>query len=475
MKSDFKIGFFFSALAQYSNIIGQLLINIVLSHLLKPQDFGIVTMIQVISIFFNLIASSAIPAAIVQNKALNDEDYGVIFNYTVIFGILLSLIFGALGFLLAFLFHDNVYIPVTWSLTILVFADALNAVPSGILLKEKKFKAISLRQTIGVFLAAIIGISAAFMGFGLYALVLVLTIPQVIFLIFNFFTVKISYTSSLRKSSIQKILNFVIHQANFSVLNYGYRNMDNLLVGKFLGANALGNYAKSYQLLSAPITVFLGVVNPVLQPVLSEFQDDVAYIRETYLKLSQLLALFALPLSVFVFFNAKEIIYFLFGHQWTGAILPLAILSLSIWAQMLAQMIPPIWQSRNLTKKQTYNGIISFVIICISIVIGVIFGHLETVAAAVSISYIVNFVISAHYLLKKGLNSSIFIMLKGLIKPILLAFLLAVVYYFSSNLTTFSSLFLTLIIRGIILIVIVFGFLTFTGDLKKIIRMIKND
>ncbi|WP_254558335.1 oligosaccharide flippase family protein, partial [Salmonella enterica] len=81
-----------------------------------------------------------------------------------------------------------------------------------------------------------------------------------------------------------EILPFVKHQTGFSVINYFYRNLDNLLVGKFLGTTLLGNYSKSYQLLSFPITIFLNVINPVMQPILAEHEKNVVLIRDTYLK-----------------------------------------------------------------------------------------------------------------------------------------------------------------------------------------------
>ena len=47
MKNDFKIGIFFTTLGQYSNMLIQFLVTVVLSRLLTPEDFGIIAIVQV--------------------------------------------------------------------------------------------------------------------------------------------------------------------------------------------------------------------------------------------------------------------------------------------------------------------------------------------------------------------------------------------------------------------------------------------
>ena len=474
MNKDLKSGFFFTAIAQYGNMLGQLTINIILSHLLKPTDFGIVTFVQIFAIFFNTVVSATIPTAIIQNKKLTEKDYGVVFNYTALIGLVIALIFGGLGYVFASFMHNPIYIPVTWCMALLVVIDGLDGVPQGIMLKEKRFKAIAVRQILAVLLGAIFGISAAFLGAGLYALILVLVIPQIVFLIFSMLSTKIAYTTSFDPRSIKKVIGFIGYQSNFSIVNYFYRNLDNLLVGKVLGSQALGYYSKSYQLLNYPVGLFLGVINPVLQPVLSDFERDVAYIRDTYLKLSEILALIAVPLSVFMILNAGDIIYLLFGPQWTAAIHPLSILSYSIWAQMLAQMMPSIWQSRNLSRLQMRNGFISFIVIASAIVLGILTGQLNLVALAVSLSYILNFFISGSLLMHFGLEGQIRQLLKILIKPALIGLVTALVLHFAQPSLQFDNHFLNLLTHGLLWAIVLFLSLLITGDLKKIRQLLKK-
>lgn len=475
MKNDFKIGIFFTAIGQYGNVIIQLALNIILSRLLTPTDFGVFAIIQVLLLFFRILAGQSISPAIVQNKALTERDYGVIFNYSFIIGIILAVIFGFFGVVLSKIYDNQIYVSLSWMMSILIISDAINCVPNGILAKEKRFKEVNMRLLFSLIIGATIGIISAFLGAGVYSLIIVETISAVVTLVLNLFLVKIEYTRSLALEPIKEILFFVKHQTLFSLINYLYRNLDNLLVGKFLGATNLGNYSKGYQLISFPITVFLAVINPVMQPILSVHEKDRDLIRGSYLKVTHGLAMVAIPVSVFMSLNAKEIISFLFGNQWSWAVMPFAVLSISIWAQMLSQTISVFWQSRNLPHIQTRNGLLSFIIIGSAIVIGILTQSIIGVAYAVAISYIINFFVSALLLLYTGLGGKISQLFGVLARPFLLGAILVILMSLFNPILSFSSLFLTLLSRGLFWVVCIVIFLMVSGEWRIVKMMIKNN
>ena len=75
-------------------------------------------------------------------------------------------------------------------------------------------------------------------------------------------------------------MDILKNQFGFNFINYFSRNSDNILIGKFISTEALGNYNKAYQLLMYPNTIFSGIITPVLQPVLSDYESDVKTIKK---------------------------------------------------------------------------------------------------------------------------------------------------------------------------------------------------
>lgn len=85
---------------------------------------------------------------------------------------------------------------------------------------------------------------------------------------------KLKINKGYSYSSIKKIQNYSSFQFLFNFINYFTRNLDNILIGKFLGASTLGYYDKSYKLMLYPVQNLTNVITPVLHPVLSEYQNQ---------------------------------------------------------------------------------------------------------------------------------------------------------------------------------------------------------
>lgn len=217
-----------------------------------------------------------------------------------------------------------------------------------------------------------------------------------------------------------------------------------------------------------------GIISPVLQPILSEYEQDIEVIRETYLKLIHFIAIIAFPVSIFMSLNADKIIYFLFGDGWQGAVMPLKILSLSIWAQVLSTIYGYIIQSRNQPTLLFRTGMIMTGITIVSIVIGVLTRELTLLALFVAAAYTINFFVSNLMVMKFSLESNLLSLLKVIQKPFYLGCFLAVLLTVINPLTNFNSHFLLLLVRGCICLVVISIYLVLTGELKEIKTFLKK-
>ena len=70
---EFKKGVLYSAIGKYSNVIVQLLVQAILSRLLTPKEYGVVAIVNVFLIFFQMLADFGIGPAIIQNKKLTKK------------------------------------------------------------------------------------------------------------------------------------------------------------------------------------------------------------------------------------------------------------------------------------------------------------------------------------------------------------------------------------------------------------------
>jgi len=223
-----------------------------------------------------------------------------------------------------------------------------------------------------------------------------------------------------------------------------------------------------------PVTIFGGVVTPILQPVLSNYQDDPKIVREVYFKIIKVLAILTIPFSVFLILSAKQIILIMFGNQWHAAIKPFSILSSTVWIQVITSTAGAIFQARNKTKELFLTGTLSAIILVTAIIIGVTLGTIQTVAICLSIAFWGNFIQSYWFLTHKVLDSNMFQLLKLFVNPTFLGVIMFVTFalynYLADNF--FSSIFIDLLVRIILFtVVFIIGVLS-CGEYNTLVNLI---
>ncbi len=69
-------------------------------------------------------------------------------------------------------------------------------------------------------------------------------------------------------------MTFGGYSAAYGIINYFARNLDNVLIGKFWGAVALGYYSRAYFLMTLPGMLVIGMFSGVLIPALASLRKE---------------------------------------------------------------------------------------------------------------------------------------------------------------------------------------------------------
>jgi O-antigen/teichoic acid export membrane protein len=105
---------------------------------------------------------------------------------------------------------------------------------------------------------------------------------------------------------------------NTVVIYVGF-NLEKILIGRFWGAEALGNYGRAQQMISVPIDNLSNAVGAVAFSALARLEDEPERQRRYFLHGYTLLASVSLPMTVFLGVFAKPIFQALFGPEWLEA------------------------------------------------------------------------------------------------------------------------------------------------------------
>ena len=220
------------------------------------------------------------------------------------------------------------------------------------------------------------------------------------------------------------------------ILNYGVRNIDDLLIGKFLGKQELGLYNRSYALMLLPLKNISSVIANVLFPSFSKIQDDKKRIKEIYLKVIQIVSLITFPLMTGLFVLAKPFILIIFGEQWADMISVIKILSILGLIQSIGIFNGVIYLSTGKTLNLFKVEIVSKLFIIGMIIFGLFFTKsIEGVALFYAIGSIIA-LLPTWYFMGKIIDLKIFEIFKNLAATSILSCLMGLflsylnVYFF---------------------------------------------
>lgn len=448
IKQDFIHGIFWSAVEKYSGLIISIIVSMILARILSPAEFGVVAVASVIIAFLQIFGTIGIGPAIIQ-KDLAPSEINSIFTFSLSLGLTLAFILFVAAWGIAAFYNNDLLITVCHILCIQVFFTSANVVPNALMAKNKRFKEIAKRTLTLHISTGIISVIAALKGAGAYALLISPVISSIGIFCWNAFYYKLSIDWSFQIEPIKKIFSYSSYQFLFEFVNYFSRNLDKLIIGKFLNVNLLGIYEKAYRLMQLPLQNVTSVINPVLQPILRDLQNDKNSLGEKYVKIIRFVATLSFPIGVILAFLSKEIIHLFFGYQWERAIPIFSILALSLPLQMILSTSGSIYLVCNNTKMQFWLGIRNTVTTIAGFLIAAfVFRTLEAMAWAWTITLMLNFIITYWLMYRYVLCQSIIPMLKELIRPSFTAICVAALLLLLNQIEWPDSWIIPLIAKG---------------------------
>lgn len=474
IKKQLASGVFYTAIAKYAGVIISIVITGILARLLTPEDYGTIVPITVLITFFTILGDIGIGPAIVQNNDLSTKEINSLFTFTVCIGAILSTLFFLSSWVIADIYGSQIFITICQLLSISLFFACANVVTNALLYKKKLFRFLAIRSFIVQVIAGSIAIFSAYKGAGLYSLIIQSIISSICLFIVSYIQNPLRLCPThMELSALKKIQEFSIYQFLFDISNYFSVNLDKLLINKFIGISQLGYYDKSYKLMQLPLQNIPFIITPVMHPIFVEMQNDKEKMLIYYSKIVRFLAFAGFPLSILLHFASQDLIYIIFGSQWTASIPSFKILALSVGFQFILSTSGSIFQSAGKTNLLFLSGILSTITILTATLIGLLtFGTIEALSFLLLCAFIINF-FQAYIIMYCILFKVKFILfVQNLISPIRLSILLAGLLFMISFATDQLGMIISLFIKGSIWFITSFIYIQYTGeyDLLKIIK-----
>ncbi|HEX8452820.1 MAG TPA: lipopolysaccharide biosynthesis protein [Longimicrobium sp.] len=307
--------------------IFQFAVGVLLARLLPPDDFGVVALAMVVVGFAALVGDLGLGPAVVQSRTLTPLHLRTAFTASLLLGAALTLVLLALAPLSASLLRSPELPGVLRLQSAAFVCGALGVTARAVLQRRLDFRRLFVVE-LASYTVGYAGVAAgmALMGYGVWSLAWGALVQSLLGSAIALAMVRHSVRPRLSSVELRQLFAFGAGVSLNNVINYVARNGDNLIVGRWLGATALGLYGRAYNLMMLPLTYLGAVGYSVMFPAMAAMQDDRERLGRAYLISVQVTAFLTAPIMAGMIVAAPHMVRALYGGRWAAMVLPLQVL-----------------------------------------------------------------------------------------------------------------------------------------------------
>ncbi|MEK5079746.1 lipopolysaccharide biosynthesis protein [Solibacillus sp. FSL W7-1436] len=353
----------------------QFVVQIILARLLLPEEFGIIVLVVVFIAVANVLVQSGFNTALIQKKEVDEIDYSSVFYFNVLISVILYGILFVSAPKIAIFFNEPILDSVLRVLGITLFINIFVSMQNVMISRNLQFKKLFISSLGAVIMSAIVGISMAIAGYGVWALVGQQIMNQLMVMFILFVTVKWRPKLHFSMTRLKKLYSFGWKLLIASLIDVMYINSRNLIIGKIFSSASLGIYNRGEQFPQLIISNINGSIQSVMLPAFSAFQDDRKRVKEMMRRAIVTSSFFIFPMMVGLAVIAEPLVRLLLTEKWLLAVPFIQIFSFSYMLYPIhtvnLQALNAIGRSDLFLKLEIIKKSIGVIILVISIQFGI--------------------------------------------------------------------------------------------------------
>jgi lipopolysaccharide exporter len=334
--------------------------SIVLARLLAPEDFGLFAMALTVVGALNAVSSLGLSRTIVASKFDTRDELkthlDTVWSVELLRTFVITLLAAALAFPMARFYGQDQLKIVILILGSIALVNGSQNIGLVLLRKEISFARIFWYELITNAAGLALTVALAVVMRNVWALVIGLwmtnTLGTVLSYVFHSYRPRFAF----EQHALRRVLSVGKLTLLIAVALYVMNMADNIMVGRFLGSSALGNYSLAFNIASMPMSVLVFSLSSVLFPAYAEITSQRPKALELAFTKVFSIALFILvAIAVSLFLLAGEVVQLLFGSKWTTAGGVLSILALIIPLRGFSQLVSTLFWGLNRPKDVAVN------------------------------------------------------------------------------------------------------------------------
>jgi O-antigen/teichoic acid export membrane protein len=355
--------------------------TIVLARLLAPRDFGLVAMVLSVTSFVTIFRDLGLASATVQSRSLDHTRVTSLFWLNTGFGVAMAALTALLAPLIARFFGEPRLGGIALVIAGVLVIEGLAIQHQALLRRRMRFGSLAWLEVLSVAAGVSVGITLAWWGAGYWSLVWMRVAQSATRAIVAWTFCDWRPGLGIGFGAVRPQVAFGTRLTVSRFARHTSRNLDRVLVGRVLSAEALGLYAKAAGWLVAPFQQLSWPIARVAVPVLSRLQDDPLRFRSYFVAGQSALAAAGVPAAAFLVVDAHHVIPMLLGPQWLDAIPIFRALAPVAVASLVQMGFHWCYVSLGNTRRQMRWEVASAAILVVAFALGLRGGAVGVAAA----------------------------------------------------------------------------------------------
>ncbi len=250
------------------------IVQLILARLLDPTDYGVLSLLTIFITLSQVFVQSGLNTALIQRKDVTEKDYSSVFYLSLLVALLLYGILFITSPLIADYYDMPELTNVMRILALILIPGAFNSIQNAKIAREMQFKKLMYSTLGAVVISGIVGITMAYCGFGVWALVGQQLSNQISICVIMLFVVKWRPKFVIEFHRIKSLFSFGWKLLCSQLIDTLYKDLRTLVIGKKYDSAVLGYYNRGKQFPELIVNNLNSAVQNVMLPALSKHQDD---------------------------------------------------------------------------------------------------------------------------------------------------------------------------------------------------------
>ena len=350
--------------------------TIALARLLSPEDFGIAAAATFFGQLAARLSSGGFGLALVRIKDLRDEHISTVFVINVVAGLI-----GSVGLLVAAPYIAAFYRApeVGWILPIVALNFAigsLSTVQQSLLSRDLRYREMATIGSIDVIVASIVAVVFAFFGYRYWSLVIGDACGAIVRWLYGVWVVGWHVSLRFVPAAAREMGSFAIGSYVRRLLEHLTRNLDNVVIGRWLGVAPLGFYDKAFSVGNKVFNKMTVVGPSVSFRIFAIIQDEPERFRRAFRKVIMTATLLGYLIFVALGTMAPHLFVVALGQKWRPAVEPFQVLCVAFCFRLLNQYAVAAAQARGWVWPQIWRQVVQLVLMVLGVYLAVPWGVL---------------------------------------------------------------------------------------------------